>query len=135
MKKYLMVIARYNDWRQDFFENHISPRNKEYCRLHGCEYIEIKNNIDLPLYRNSPTWWKFTIVRDMLNDGRLQDGDVLTHFDADMAIIDPTKEYPHKKSFTYCIDSGNTHCMGNYAIKIDDWSRQLVDNILSEERF
>ena len=42
MKKYLMVIARYKDWRQDFFETYMSPRNKEYCALHNFKYIEIK---------------------------------------------------------------------------------------------
>jgi hypothetical protein len=31
MKKYLLVIARYQDWRQEFFESYFSPRNKEYC--------------------------------------------------------------------------------------------------------
>ena len=42
MKKYLMVIARYKDWRQEFFDTYMSPRNKEYCELHNFEYIEIK---------------------------------------------------------------------------------------------
>ena len=37
MKKYLMVIARYKDWRQEFFETHMSPRNKEYCDLNNLE--------------------------------------------------------------------------------------------------
>ena len=46
MKKYLMVIARYKDWRQEFFETHMSPKNKEYCELHNFEYIEIKNDVD-----------------------------------------------------------------------------------------
>jgi hypothetical protein len=44
-------------------------------------------------------------------------------------------EYPSHKSFTYCIDSGNTHCMGNYSIIVDDWSRQLILNIISEDRY
>ena len=39
------------------------------------------------------------------------------------------------KSFSYAIDSGNTHCMGWYSLKINDWTRNLVKNILSDERF
>ena len=29
----------------------------------------------------------------------------------------------------------NTHCMGSYSVRINDWSRNLVKNILSEDRF
>ena len=32
------------------------------------------------------------------------------HIDADMSIHRLDLEYPSHKSFTYCIDSGNTHC-------------------------
>ena len=39
-KKYLMVIANYPDERQDFFEKYMSPRNKEYSRMHNFEYLE-----------------------------------------------------------------------------------------------
>jgi hypothetical protein len=35
MKKYLLVIARYKDQRQDFFEKLISPLNKKYCEKWG----------------------------------------------------------------------------------------------------
>ena len=58
MNKYLIVIARYNDWRQEFFESNFSPRNKEYCEKWGFNYIEIKNdtnlikNIDLASSKN-----------------------------------------------------------------------------------
>jgi hypothetical protein len=135
MKKYLLVIARYKDQRQNFFENLISPLNKKYCEKWGFEYIEIKNDVDLPIYRNNPTWWKFTILRDMLKDGRIQDGDIFTHLDADMVIVDFEKEYKTNKSFSYSIDSGNTHCMGSYSIKVNDWSRKLIDLILDEDRY
>jgi len=135
MKKYLLVIARYKDQRQDFFEKLISPLNKKYCEKWGFEYIEIKNDIDLPIHRGNPTWWKFTILRDMLKDGRLQDGDIFTHLDADMVIVDLDKEYKTNKSFTYSIDSGNTHCMGSYSIKVNDWSRKMIDMVLDEDRY
>ena len=127
-----MVIARYKDWRQEFFDTYMSPRNKEYCELHNFEYIEIKNDVDLELFRGNPTWWKFTIVRNMINSGKLKDGDILTHLDADMAINDMSIDYSTKKSFSYSIDSGNTHCMGSYSIKINEWSKRMIDLILDE---
>ena len=49
-----MVIANYPDERQEFFEKYMSPRNKEYAKMHGYEYLEYKDN--LALVRNNPTW-------------------------------------------------------------------------------
>lgn len=135
MNKYLLVIARYKDQRQDFFEKYISPLNQKYCDKWGFKYLEIKNDVDLPVYRGNPTWWKFTILRDMINSGELKDGDIFTHWDADMVIVDLEKEYTCNKSFAYSIDSGNSHCMGNYSIKINDWSKKMVDLILDEQRY
>lgn len=133
MKKYLMVIASYPDWRQEFFNDYMSPRNKKYCNAHNFEYIEYTDNMNP--YRGNHTWLKFTKVRDLINDGILKDGDIITHLDADMCIVKLDEVYETKKSFSYAIDSGNTHCMGSYSIKINDWSRNLIDLILSEERF
>jgi len=133
MKKYLMVIANYPDQRQDFFKTHFSPRNKQYCEMHGYEYLEYLG--PYKPFRDHPTWWKFTIVRDLMNDGTLNDGDTLTHIDADMSIHRLDLEYPSHKSFTYCIDSGNTHCMGNYSIRVNDWSRKMFDLLLDEDRY
>jgi len=127
MKKYLLVIARYKDHRQDFFEKFMSPRNKEYCERWGFEYIEIKNDVDLKVHRGNPTWWKFTLIQEMIDSGKLLDGDIITHLDADMAIVDLEKEYVTKKDFSYAIDSGNTHCMGNLSIRIGDWSKRVND--------
>lgn len=133
MNKFLMVIAMYRDSRQDFFESHMSPRNKEYCEKHGFQYLEYKSGLEP--YRGNMTWLKFTIVRDLINNGTLKDGDVLTHLDADMCIVDTSKPYVTNKSFTYSIDSGNTHCMGSYSIKINDWSKKMIDLILDEVRY
>jgi hypothetical protein len=135
MKKYLMVIARYKDWRQEFFETYFSPRNREYCEKWGFEYLEITNENDLELYRGNPTWWKFTIIRDLITSGKLNDGDIVTHLDADMAIVDIEKEYVTKKSFSYSIDSGNTHCMGSYSLKINDLSKNMINLLLDEDRY
>ena len=133
MKKYLMVIANYPDQRQDFFKTYFSPRNKEYCKIHGYEYLEYLGPYNP--FRDHPTWWKFTIVRDLLNDGTLNEGDTLTHIDADMCIHKLNLEYPTHKSFTYCIDSGNTHCMGNYSIKVNDWTKNMFDLLLDDHRY
>lgn len=131
--KYLMVIASYNDNRQKFFEEYMSPRNKEYCQQHGYEYLEIRG--PLQKVRGSYTWLKFSKVIDLLNQGVLKQGDTLCHLDADMCIAKPELEYPSNKSFTYAIDSGNTHCMGNYCLKINDWSVKMVNLIMDEFRF
>ena len=128
-----MVIANYPDHRQDFFKTHFSPRNKEYCKIHGYEYLEYLGSYKP--FRDHPTWWKFTIVRDLINDGTLKEGDTLTHIDADMSIHRLDLEYPAHKSFTYCIDSGNTHCMGNYSIKVNEWSRNMFDLLLDDNRY
>jgi hypothetical protein len=133
MKKYLMVIANYPDQRQEFFKTYFSPRNEEYCTIHGYEYLEYLG--PYKPFRDHPTWWKFTIVRDLLNDGTLKEGDTLTHIDADMCIHRLDLEYPSHKSFTYCIDSGNTHCMGNYSIKVNEWSRNMFDLLLDDTRY
>ena len=130
-----MVISRYADWRQNFFDEHISVRNREYCKIHDFQYIEIKDDIPLELFRQNPTWWKFTLVRDMIRSGKLKEGDILTHLDADMAIYNTSIDYSTKKSFAYSIDSGNTHCMGNYSIRVNDWSIEMIDLVLDEERF
>jgi len=133
VNKYLMVLASYNDQRQQFFEHYMSPRNKEYCNRHNFNYLEYKGKFQK--YRDNYTWLKFTIVRDLINDGTLKDGDILTHLDADMCIVKQDQSYETKKSFTYSIDSGNSHCMGSYSLKINDWSKEMLELLLSESRY
>ena len=133
MKKVLLVFGSYADQRQKFFDTYMSPRNQEYADKHGFEYLELKDN--LYKYRGNYTWLKFTILEQMLEEGYVTDGDIITHLDADMCIANTDELYQTNKSFSYSIDSGNTHCMGNYSIKVNEWSRKLVDNILSEDRY
>lgn len=135
MKKILFVIARYSDHRQNIFDDIISPRNEKYCDLHGIKYVEIKNDITLPLIRGNPIWWKFNVIQSLLRDGKLNDGDIINCHDADMLIVDNNAVFNSDKSFSYSIDSGNTHCMGWFSININTWSRKLVDLILCENRF
>jgi len=132
-KKYLFVIVNYPDWRQEFYETNMRPRNKEYCSLHGFEYLEFTGGEEF--FRGHPTWWKFSKVRDYIKDGTLKEGDTLTHIDADMCIVDGRVPLVSHKSFSYAIDSCNTHCMGLCSININEWSVNMLDNILSDERY
>lgn len=134
MKKYLMVISRYQDWRQEFFETYMSPRNKEYCEIHGFEYIEITERIK-PI-RGKLGWIKAFKVKELL-ENQLEDGDILTCLDADMAIVNQDYIYIPEdgKSFAYSIDSGNTHCMGSYSIRANNWSRKLFNLITDDSRY
>lgn len=134
MKKILLVIARYKDNEQQIYNKHLSPRNKEYAAKHGYEYVEIDNATELELVRGNPTWWKFSILREWISTGKLTDGDIILHLDADMYITDISNDLATSKSFTYAIDSGNTHCMGWYSLKINDWSKQMLEHLFSEER-
>lgn len=133
MNKYLLVIARYQDERQEIFEKYISPKNKDYCFRHKMEYLLVDNSHELPLIRGNPTWWKFSLLQKAIQANSLKENDLFVHFDADMVIVKPEFEYTTSRSFSYAIDSGNTHCMGNYCMRINDWTAALVDNILDEQ--
>ena len=133
MKKYLLVIARYQDQRQEIFEKYISPKNKDYCFKHGLEYLLVDNSVDLPVFRDNPTWWKFTLLQTAIKNGSIKENDLFVHFDADMVVVKPEFEYTTSRSFSYAIDNGNTHCMGNYCMRVNDWTVDLVDRILDED--
>jgi hypothetical protein len=132
-KNYLLAIASYPDSRQDFFNTYTSKRNKEYCSYHNLEYIEITDNV-LPI-RGKIGWYKTFKVNEIIKD--LNNGDTLTYFDADMLIVNKEKSFlpDLNKSFAYSIDSGNTHCMGSFSLRINDWSRDLMELIIDENRY
>ena len=131
MKKIFLVIANYSDDRQDSFDKKISPINKRYCDKHEFDYV-VSSGIDTG--RESPIWQKFFYVKKLLSEGELADGDKVTVLDADMVFVKDDEPYETEKSFSYAIDNGNTHCMGNYTITINDWSRRMIDLMLDEER-
>jgi hypothetical protein len=138
--KYLFVLASYSDYRQKIFDEIISPRNKQYCDIHGYKYVEIRKEHNPQPFRGNYTWNKFSIVKELLDAGTLRDGDMIVNLDADMYIVDLERSLePNslfwKKSFAYSVDSGNTHCMGWYSMVINDWSKNLINNILSEGRY
>ena len=132
-KKYLMVTSNFDNWKQEFFINNMSPRNKEYAKRHNFEYLEYLNVKEK--FRDHPTWLKFKLIKDLLDGGTLKEGDYITQIDADMCIVKTNLEYITNKSFTYSIDSANTHCMGHFSLKINDWTRNLINLILDENRY
>lgn len=139
MKKILFVISRYpeGDYRSEVFKNVFSKRNREFCDKNGLKYVEIGNEQSLDLIRNNPTWWKFSIPQMLIDTNTISDGDVLIHYDADIynCKTDVSLEIPEDKSFGYSIDSGNTACMGFWSMRIDDWSKSLIKNIMDESRW
>lgn len=135
--KYLFVIAAYKDHRQQIFDAIISPRNKGYCEGHGFKYIEIRNEHNPEPYRGNLTWNKWSIIQALIWTGVLKDDDIIIQQDADVAIVDMNATYePDKdKSMTIAVDSGNTYCHGIFGLRINDWTRGLVDNILDIDRY
>jgi hypothetical protein len=135
MKKYLVVLAAYDDWRQDFYEQYTKINNKKYCLKHNFEYIEFNKENVGDIFRNSFVWNKFYNIQKMVNDSFFKFGDIITQLDADMAIFDHSVSLETSKSFAYAIDSCNTHCMGMSTIHLNNWSYKLIQNILSEDRY
>ena len=138
MKKILFVIADYPDGRQDFFMKWMSPRNKEYAEKHGFEYrefLKLPREKDGRFFRDNPTWLKFKIVNDWILAGELDNGDIVSHIDADICVADTSRPFQTSKSFGYAIDSCNTHCMGAYTIRVNEWTKEMLQVMLSEELY
>lgn len=137
MKKILFTIPRYNDMRQHIFVEKVSPRNKEYAERHGFKYVEVDFSADLPSYRSHPSWYKMYVVSQLLDNKKVSNDDIITVLDADMYVVKTDKPYipTPGKSFTYTIDNGNTHCMGSFSMRVNDWTKNLIANILEENRY
>ena len=137
--KYLFVIAAYpaNDYRQKIFDEIISPRNKDYCELHGFKYVEIRKEHNPVPFRGNLTWNKWSIIQSLIKNETLKENDVIIQQDADIVVKSWVDDYEpaEDKSMTICIDSGNSFCHGIFGLRINDWSRQLVDNILDQQRY
>lgn len=155
MSKHFVTFVNYNsDYntqedrdRYVLFKKFNSSRNKVYCEKHGMKYYEVDENLyKIPLLFSIPGMpdfsvknnnhfarWKF--FKDNIDNGNFKDGDIVYHHDADVFIVDTNAEMPCDKSFTYAIDSGNTHCFGAFAMKITSFSKKLIDLMLSRERF
>ena len=130
----MFAIADYPGEKQDIFLNHLSPRNQAYCDYHGFEYRLITKGLK---FRDNYTWHKIFEIKRMLDEGELQDGDSVCNIDADMCILKGGKSiFPAEgKSYSYAIDNGNSHCWGWISFTINDWSRNMVNQIVDEDRW
>jgi hypothetical protein len=139
MKKIFLVIACYNDHRQNLFLTQHSPRNKEYCKKHGFEYIEILDINDIPetCRKRKLVWWRFFLIKHWIDIGFLKENDIVSQIDADICIVNGNYSFEpeEEKSFTYAIDSCNTHCMGAFTFRVSDWTINMLTNLLDENRF
>lgn len=133
--KHLFVISNYSDYRQEIFDNYISPRNKEYCVKHGFKYIEIRKEHNVIPFRGNLTWNKWKIIQDLIKTGVLKDDDIIINIDADQYIVNSNVDLTSSKSFSYAIDSCNSHCNSLISFKINAWTKNLINEILSEERW
>lgn len=133
--KYLFVIAAYDDDRQNIFDRYISPRNVEYCEKWGFKYVEIRNEHGIAPIRGSYTWHKWNIIKELLDVKKLKNDDVIVNIDSDQYIVKLDFDFTTNKSFSYAIDSCNSHCNSLLSFRINDWTRKLISEVLSEERW
>tara|TARA_A100001015_G_scaffold99427_1_gene110451 strand:+ start:689 stop:1423 length:735 start_codon:yes stop_codon:yes gene_type:complete len=135
MKTVLLCFAAYTGEKKVFFEKYTEPRFKKYAEYHGWELKIVKDYNKYELNRQHPTWMSWLIIKEMLDNKELGDGDNIMSIDADVCVYDITKQFITSKSFGYAIDSCNTHCMGAYTLKINSWSRKLVSAMLNDEMY
>lgn len=143
MKKYLITLAEYPDQRQFLYETYNAPRLKKYADRHGFKFIQVtpdKLQIPFPIVlshdpnndKRFSRWW---FIQKAINDGAIKDGDIVSYVDCDVFIAKLDEPLITKKSISYAIDSGNTHNTGVFSLKVNDYTRKLIDTILSKERY
>jgi hypothetical protein len=136
MKKILFVIAEYQDYRKEIFESIISPRNKQFAEKHNYKYVEIKDINQLPKFREHPSWYKYFIINDLIDNNKVSDGDIITYIDADQYFVSIDNDLaPKEKSMSLAIDSGNTFCFSWNSLKINNWTKTHVKNIIDEDLY
>ena len=155
MKKIFVTFVNYNsDYniqedkeKYSLFKQYNSDRNKFYCEKHGIEYFEVDESVyKIPHLFSIPSMPEFTVknnnhfarwqfFKDKIDSGYLQEGDIIYHHDADIFIVQTDKVMPSNKTFTYAIDTANSHCFGAFALVVNDFSKKLIDLMLSRERF
>ena len=99
MKKFMLCIASYNDYRKEFYEKIIRPNNLKYCLKHNIEYIDFTEGVS-PI-RNNFIWVKTFKISQLLKT--MNENDLLISIDADIAIFDHEVEFnlSQGKSFSY----------------------------------
>lgn len=131
MKKVMVCYANYSGEKKQFFDTLTEANFSEYCGRNKLEFYMVKDKSKHSIDRH-PTWMSWKIIDDLIESDYLQEGDKVFSLDADTCIVDMNADLTSEKSFSYAIDSCNTHYMGFYSITVDEWSRQLVKNVLNE---
>ena len=134
MKKVLVCYANYTGEKKEFFDSLTENNFREYCVRNSIEFYMIKDRLKHSIDRH-PTWMSWKIIDDLITSGYLVDGDKVFSLDADTCIVDMNADLTSKKSFSYAIDSCNTHCMGFYSLTIDNWSRKFIKDVLDENMY
>ena len=145
MNKFFITIAEYPDHRQTLYETYNSPRIKEYCKIHNFKFIEITpktastpQSIVFPYNPNNDNdkrfsrWW---VINEGINSGKIKDGDIVSYIDCDVLIEQIDKPLINNKRISYSIDSGNSHNTGLFSLKVNDYTKKLINGILSKERY
>ncbi len=152
MKKFLTTFALYDDDKKNLYETHVKPRFERYAKLHGLKFIEFNHANFKPkilhpefgdasrygpgnLFRENLHFNRWVLFKKLLDDNNINDGDIIYNFDADIFIKEMNEYFEPDKTFSYAIDSGNTHCFGFFVLKINEFSRKLIDNIINRERW
>ena len=144
MNKFVLVMAYFddNDNRMKLIEQYARPKFQQFADMHNLKYIEKNKSNYIPImlhddlpFRENFHYNNWLVLDSYINDGTLKDGDIVYRYDSDVYIAKPENFFIPEKSFTYAIDSGNSHCMGFYIIKINDFSKKLIKNIISKERY
>lgn len=133
-KNYLLAVASFNSEKQKLFNEIISFRNKEYCKINNFEYIEIVDNIQ-PI-RGKLHWTKMFKAAELVNNV-LNENDGLVYIDADALIVKKSQNLlpPQGKSFAYCIDTANTHNTGFFSLIKNEWSTKFMNLLIDEDRY
>lgn len=130
MKKILLQVANYKDYRLEYFQK-FQSKTKKFAAKHNYEYILFDKDLN---YRNY-SWQKIYYAHLLISDHKLKDGDQVFCLDADSCFYSISEDFPCVKNFNYAIDNGNTHCMGIWSMKICDWTKTLITNLLDEKRY
>lgn len=142
MKKIFLTMPHYSGERLRLYKTYMEPRNKKFCELHNYKYVATSPEkltvfqlFDGVSPRDNFMFFRWKVIDDAIQTGTLKDGDIVTQFDCDVYIAQLKYNFETKKSFTYAIDSGNTHCLGIFSLKINDFSKKLIKAFISQERY
>tara|TARA_R110000823_G_scaffold62811_6_gene148603 strand:- start:634 stop:1389 length:756 start_codon:yes stop_codon:yes gene_type:complete len=110
----------------------LSKRNEQFCKLHDITYISVQNHHEINMAEISNHHYiRFWVIKQAILANKIKDGDIIYHYDADIFIAKLDKCIEPTKSFTYAIDSGNTHIAGLFCMVINDFTRKLIDLYLN----